>query len=307
MTTEAKSLSTLAGIRLGKLLRPDSEYQRLFEKRKARLSSIEVSSEHLTEWLAKALELTEQSNLVAAELLSTMGFMESHFPSTVGEKLELVSQLLQQADADEKIELSEEVLAGVKDKERKANEFLVWLLSDKPQKEGVGDDSTVGDVLRERYNNESEFDLQLIGQLVSMRQRMLESFQLQLDTLIPMYALLKIFRGMLYVGILSVEGGRLDRKNTVDQLVDLGKELGGDVADTLVPGLGRVGLIISIAKLIFAWLELDASPELLRNADFVEHYFETYTRLLTEWNVAARALDDSTLSSARMILGEANA
>jgi hypothetical protein len=295
MTKEATSLSTLCRIALGKLLLPESEYEKLYEKRRARLSSIEVSSEGLADSLSRAAALTQQSHSEAAELLSTMEFIESRFPSTIGEKLGLLSQLSQQAETKVRINISEEVLAGVREKERKANEFLVWLLSDKHKGKAGGAELTVGEMLRERYKDEREFDLQLIEEMVSMRLRMLESIQLQLNVLVPMYDLLKIFRGILYVGVFSVAGGELDRKNTVDQLVGLAQELAG----TFLPGLG---LVVSLAKLISAWLELDISPEQLKNADFVERYLQTYTGLLTEWSVRARVFNDCALSSARVVL-----
>jgi hypothetical protein len=300
MTKEATILSTLVGISLGKLLLPESGYEKLYEKRRARLSSIEVSSEGLVDALSKAAALTQQSHSEAAELLSTMEFIESRFPSTIGEKLGLLSQLFQQAETKEGINISEEALAGVRETGRKANEFLVWLLSDKPKGEAAGDELTVREMLRERYKDEREFILQLIEQQVWARHRMLESFQLQLDTLAAMYALLKIFRGILYVGVFSVAGDKLDRKNTIDQLGALAQELAG----TFLPNLG---LGVTLAKLISAWLKLDVSPQLLKNADFVVGYFQTYIGLLSEWSVRAIVLNDSALSSAIAVLGKADA
>lgn len=274
-------------ISLAELVCSEKEYEKFYKHRKARLSKMNFSSQGLASNLANAMALTDASNLIATKLRSTIDFVNSRFPLSTDEKLDLLSQI--QAEARSQVAASFSSTADELD--RKAIEFLRWFYSDAPSRQAA-EDMTFRDGLKAQFKDESPERINLIAWKVDFGLKLFKS--INDSVFLALSLLLVILRGILYVIVFSDKGGKLDRRKAADRVFALTKELAAKGLDTL-PGFTLLTLVASLGKILFAWLEIDNSVELIEQADFVQGYFETYTNLLTQWVTVATTVNNSTV------------
>lgn len=292
---ESTNIWDVGDISLAELVGSEKEYEKFYKHRKARLSKMNFSSQGLASHLANAMVLTDASNLIATKLRSTIDFVNSRFPLSTDDKLDLLSQTWAQARS----QVAGPFSSRLEESDRKAIEFLRWFYSDRPK---ATEDMTLGDALKAQFKDESQSGLELIAMKVDIGIKIANPMAGSASTaLLAINLLLIILRGILYVIIFSDKGGKLDRRKTADRVFALTKELAAKGLDAL-PGFSLLTLVVSLKEILFAWLEIDNSMELIEQADFVEGYFETYTNLLTQWVAVAITVNNSSVGIVNVTL-----
>ena len=275
-------LAHLLKMRIGKILKEDADYQLMYERRLARLETMRLGPSSISQQAAQAITLTNESHVLAERLAAEIRATEILCVDSPQEQLEQTIAWDERVVHAQQATVRPAVNEYLDTLRQKAYEFLRWMMSP----DAVGDaDRTVEESLKDYFAGESETDrLNITMDVV----RLLSAFRVrdtQLGVLKHLLSLAKIYRGLLYVGVIHTEGSALERQERAKQLRNILLEI--------------VNIPLLILGLVKATAELQplSEPERLlpsvESAQKVEEYLTKYISTVEQWIAATEELPES--------------
>lgn len=137
-------------------------------------------------------------------------------------------------------------------------------------------EKTIGVFLDEKLSSYDEIVKEGVKQHINLINYGFEQAKTKHQIDKGLFILIKLFRGLLYVGILETEGEKLDKRIFGDNL----KRIKNEAIGVKLP----IGLLKSLWKAFIDYYSYDVTNELIDNAVFLEKYLDSYLNLLKAWS-----------------------
>jgi hypothetical protein len=283
----------LSKLPVRKIKKSDDEYKSVLQKRIQRLNQWKpkAAESNLKNDFDKCVQLTKEGHELAEALKSLRNHFIHILPSDSHQALERV-EALQEKSVQEDPQIKEllkytdmqQAEARRQENTAKAKASLVDFIDGK----GAKDESLL-DFVEKRLANFDESRQGEIKLQVVLLFKGYQSYSSLVSVSASIIDMAELYRGLYYMGIVNIEGGRLDRKVLQDHIIAIVSEAVG-----LVPIVGEALSAFKISKEFWdAYREfkgVDVSPEIVKKAQFVEQFILNYETVLIEWNMKASAL-----------------
>jgi hypothetical protein len=137
-------------------------------------------------------------------------------------------------------------------------------------------EKTIGEFLDEKLSSLSEIERNGVKQHFILINHGFEQAKTKNQINKELFNLVKVFRGLLYVGIFETEGEKLDKKIFADNFNNIKNEIVG----LILP----LGLLKALWKAFIEYYSYDFSNKSIDNAIFLEKYLASYLLLLQAWS-----------------------
>lgn len=283
-------MKDLSKLKVGKVFKSEDEYSKMYsiriEKLQQHLNG--CKDEELKEGFTRCISLTEKCHQLATETFFKMEKVVRDLPNNSSDMLERVITKLskQKTGSTDKTPIlnlreSPEIAAFIQEAWDSATEFLRECVQSEDPKIR---DRLLTDMIDERFGHIDIWKKTPIIENIAILKVSLEGYESNLKVCKIVFDITRIYRGILYAGILKTYGATLEREELIDQLKDIGFEAIG----TIIPGLG---LAKSSYKFLRRYLEMEEKLEKIQNADFVAEYIENYIGVLSVWPVLMESLN----------------
>jgi hypothetical protein len=292
-------------LKIFQVLKGDEEYQSVLEKRIKRLQNwkAKVTAKKLKKEFDVCTKLTRDAHRTAEKLRKVRNEFVEAFPKfeTIAEALDLVVALLDERLKNSDVFKEWKKYKGMEDTLRvmnlsksKAREIVLEALEGK-----VKEDISMLELVRKRTQNYDSLMLAQIKSDVVLLHTGFQSFASLIGSCPPIVETLDLYRGLLYMGIVNIEGGKLDQKALWDRAVSIGENAIG-----FVPVIGNiVGAVKMTTEIIKSFQELKGvdTPDIIDNAQYVEIFIGRYQSVLRSWMAVAQVYITTTKSLSKSL------
>ena len=152
------------------------------------------------------------------------------------------------------------------------------------------DEETLADFISKRVNIENDLDSATTKMATSVLYDSVLLYSTILSVSMSVSEMAEIYRGLFYVGIINIDGGKIDK----EIIFNHAKEIGGEAFSAIVGNIPGVSLFLSGAKIIKEvvsavqeFRDVDVVPDVVDSVNFVEEYLSKYENALFEWKKVA--------------------
>lgn len=261
---------------IGKIIKDESAYEKYYNDRVLSFIKRQPTNENgIKNKFQKCIDLTHNAFELSKKILesiNTIGQLESY------SAVEIVKKQSEKFDAiteSNQYGINQAELENVKNINKKAEELLIKGITDNKKYEN----STLLEYLDNELRDEESMKKAMIKTRFATLYSGFDGELKRIQALSYPIFWARIVRGFLFSGIFKIEGKKFEDKILIDDLKNLGNELMG----TVVP----IGLYKAFLKLWEDFYCLDTTPDLIKNAEFLDSYLENYESLLIQWNIMA--------------------
>lgn len=287
-------------LKVFQVLKGDEVYKSVLEKRIKRLENwkLKVTAPKLKKEFDLCIRLTREAHKTAEKLRKGRNDFIEAFPKfeTVSQALDLVVHL-----QDERLKNSdlfrewknyqgmESTIAVINKSKSKAKEIVLEALEGK-----VKEDISMLELVQKRTQGYDSLLLAQVKSDVVLLHTGFQSFASLIGSCPSIVETLDLYRGFLYMGIVNIEGGRLDQKALWERATSIGENAIG-----FVPVIGNIiGAVKMTTEIIKAFQEFKGidTPDIIDNAQDVEVFLGKYQSILRFWMAAAQVYITTTKS-----------
>lgn len=282
----AQLWAALLKLPINELIKPEDEYEKIYQHRVARLKLM-ASKASQPEPFLKALDLTEKAHAIGKNLGASVKRIVPLVFLTTEDKLHRLFRSFDRVAASIP-GIAPDMMADLAKSRAKVREKMLKHAKELPSPSE--EQQVLKRTLDERTGDETE-DHTLSLTVINTKHG-LDSINGGVMVLGLFAQLAIIYRGVLYSGIMEKEGGKLKKDAQAAKAKDTAEEVFAAVFGML-PVIGSsIGAAITVFKIAGTW-QADKELELLDAANKVMDYVTAYSELLTLWISIANSLPNS--------------
>lgn len=282
-------------LRVFELLKSDAKYQAIFENRIKRLEFLKSQAKkgNTIKKFKLCVRLSIKCQKIAESLEESRINLIKTFPSSKEEAIDRVIAWQKTATQDNK-ELQKHYKTDigkiVKQQQEEEYKISKKIVLEAITQKWAKDEETLADFINKRVN----IDNDLISNSTKMATAVLYDSVLLYSTLLSacmsVSEIAEIYRGLFYVGIINIDGGKIDK----EIILNRAKAIGGETFSAIVGNIPGVSLVLSGAKVlkelvvsIQEFRNVDVIPDVIEKVNFIEEFFTKYENALFEWKKVA--------------------
>lgn len=298
-------IEQLYNLKVFQVLKEEKEYQAVFDKRIAKLNNwkSKVSAAKLKRGFDACIKLSKESHQTAKKLLKVRNEFANSFPffDSIADALDSVISLqnegLRKSDNYKewkKYKEMEDTQKILREAQVKARSIVLEALEGK-----VKEDISLLELINRRAQDYEPLMLAQLKTEVYLQYSGFQMLERLLSSSPHIIQTLDLYRGLLYMGIVNIEGGKLDQKALWDRAASIGENVVG-----FIPVIGNIVGAIKTTNEIFKFIQefrgVDI-PDIIDNAQFVESFFSKYQIVLNLWMTTAQVYIYTTKSMTKSL------
>jgi len=282
-------------LRVFELLKSNEKYQALFENRIKRLEFLKSQTKkgNTVKKFKLCVRLSIKCQKIAESLEESRINLLKTFPRSKEEAIDRVIAWQKKAmQNDKELQKHYKTDIGKIAKQQQEEEFKIAkkIILEAITQKWKKDEETLVDFINKRVSTDNDLTSATTKMTAGVLYDSVLLYSTLLSACMSVSEIAEIYRGLFYVGIINIEGGKLDK----EIILNRAKAIGSESFSAIIGFIPVVGSVLSGAKIIkeiiFSIQEfrnVDVVPDVIEKVNFVEEYFSKYENALSEWKKVA--------------------
>jgi hypothetical protein len=282
-------------LRVFELLKSDSKYQAIFENRIKRLElwKSKIKKGNTAKKFKLCSRLSAKCQKIAESLEQSRINLLKTFPTSTEKAIDgVIAWHMKIMRDDKELQKNYKTDIGKLAKQQQEEEYKLAkkIVLEAITQKWAKDEETLADFIDKRVSTDNDLTSASTKMTAGILYDSVLIYSNLLSVCMSVSEMAEIYRGLFYVGIINIDGGKIDK----EIIFSHAKEIGGEAFSAIVGNIPGVSLFLSGAKIvkevvsaIQEFRDVDVVPDVVESVNFVEEYLAKYENALFEWKKIA--------------------